>query len=217
MKLRPRIRNLWWKVASVAFSFGLWMIYNGARELTASITAPIQYRNIPNNLEISSDIVEQVHLVLRGPSPLLSRLTGSQMPVVLDLSAIPGPGQTTFTIDRRNVALPANLTLERAVPSQIRLRTEARLSKSVPVVVRFENTPDGFVAGPARIEPDHLTIVGPASRVSQIEKLETDPINLAGLKNGAEVRTTAFSGNAHVTFQSSPSVTVRVALQPKPH
>lgn len=215
MKLRSITRNFWWKFASLAASFGLWMIYSGARELTTSITAPIQYRNIPKDLEISSDIVEQVHLVLRGPSPLLSRLTGSQMPVILDLSAIRGPGQTTFTIDRRNVALAAGVILERAVPSQIRLRMDERLSKQVPVIVRFENVPAGFQVGSVELTPDRLMIVGPKSKVSQIEQLETDPVNLAGAKGQVELRTTAFAGSPQVTFRMSPSVAVRVTLQPK--
>jgi len=215
MKFRSVTRNFWWKFASVAASFGLWLIYSGARELTTSITAPVQYRNIPEGLEISSDIVEQVHLVLRGPSPLLSRLSGSQMPVILDLSGIRSSGQSTFTIDRRNVALAAGITLERAVPAQIQLRMDERLSKMVPVVVHFENVPDGLDVGQVVLTPDQLTIVGPKSKVNQIDQLETDPVNLAGLAGSIELRTTAFSGNPQVTFRTSPSVTVRVTLQPK--
>lgn len=215
MKLRSLTRNFWWKLASLMASFGLWMIYSGGRESTTSITAPVQYRSIPKNLEINSEIVEQVHLLLRGPSPLLSRLAGSQMPVILDLSAIRGPGQTTFTIDRRNVALAAGITLERAVPSQIRLRMDERLPKMVPVVVRFENVPDGMKVGSVQITPDRLEIVGPKSKVTLIESLEADPINLAGVKGQAELRTTAFSGSPQVTFSASPSVLVRVTLQPK--
>ena len=215
MKIRSVTRSFWWKFASLAASFGLWMVYSGARESTTSITAPIQYRNIPKNLEISSDIVEQVHLVLRGPSPLLSRLTGSQMPVILDLAAIHEPGQSTFTIDRRNVSLAAGIILERAVPSQIRLRMDERSYKSVPILARFENVPDGMRVASVLITPDRLTIVGPKSRVNQIDVLEADPVNLAGARNQAELRTTAFSGSPLVTFQSSPSVTVRVTLQPK--
>lgn len=215
MKLRGVTRNFWWKAASLAASFTLWMIFSGARELTTSITVPVQYRNIPQNLEISSDIVEQVHLVLRGPSPLLSRLTGSQMPVILDLSSIRAPGQSTFTLDRRNVGLAAGVTLERAVPSQIRLRMDERLSKQVPVFVHFENVPDGLQVASVVVTPKRLTIVGPKSKVSEIGHLEADPVNLAGTKDRAELRTTAFSGSPQVTFMSSPRVTVRVTFKPK--
>lgn len=215
MKLRSLTRNFWWKFASVAASFILWMVHNGAREATTSITAPIQYRNIPRNLDISSDIVEQVHLVLRGPSPALSRLSGSQMPVIVDLSPIHAPGQTTFTIDRRNLTLPAGIILERAVPAQIRVRMDERSSKPVPILARFENVPEGMRVGSVQITPDRLTIVGPKSKVELIDVLDADPINLAGVRSPAEIRTTAFSGNPMVTFQSSPSVTVRVTLLPQ--
>lgn len=215
MRLRAITRNLWWKVASLAASFGLWMVYSGARELTTSITAPVQYRNIPEDLEISSDIVEQVHLILRGPSPLLSRLSASDLPVILDLSQIHGPGQTTFTLGRRNVPLSAGITLERAVPSQVRVRMDERLSKLVPVAVQFENLAENLVVESVQITPDRLAVVGPKSHVNQIDELDADPINLAGVATTAERRTTAFSGNPKVTFRSPPNVTVRVTLRPR--
>jgi len=212
--IRSLTRNLGLKIFSVFAAFLLWLAYSGARELTTSLSVPVQYRNIPKNLEISSNIVEQVHLILRGPSPLLSRLTSSQYPVVLDLAAVRSPGLITFTIDRRNVGLPSGIVLERAIPAQIQIRTETRVSREVPVLPRFEHIPEGMRVASCDVLPPRLTLIGPKSRVDAIERVETDPVDLRALPEDGRIRTTAFTGDQQVNFIAAPSLILRITLVP---
>ncbi|MBI5283254.1 MAG: YbbR-like domain-containing protein [Candidatus Solibacter usitatus] len=214
--IRVITRNFWWKAASLAGAFGLWFSFSGTRELTTSVTVPVQYRNIPKNLEISSDLTEQVHLILRGPSPLLRGVAGSQSPVIIDLSDIRGPGQRTFTVDGRNMGLSPGVILERAIPAQIRLRLETRARKDVPVHARFENVPQGMRVAEVEVRPRALTIVGPQTRIAAIEHVETDPVDIRDLDSNGEIRTTAFAGDPQVYFAAFPSVTLKVKLAPGP-
>lgn len=207
-------RNLGWKLASLAASFVLWMILSGSRESTTSLTAPVQYRNIPKNLEISSEMIEEVHLILRGPSVKLTRLGRSDVPLVLDLSRVRAPGETTFTVNQDEIELPAGVALERAIPGQIRLRLETRVARNVPIKVRFANLPDGMRVTEQEVSPPGLTVIGPESRVSKIEFVEVDPVDLRLLDAEGRATTTAFVGDPHVLFTSSPAVTVRVHLAP---
>jgi len=204
VKLRGLTRNLGWKVLSVGIAFALWWTLSGARELTTSMTAPVQYRNIPKDLEISSEIVERVHLVVRGPAPLLTRLNGATTPVVLDLSEVDKPGTRTFTLGRANVNLPAGVELERTIPGQVQLKMEMRLHKEVPVEVRFEGE-----AAPAAASPAKLVIAGPKSRVEKIDRVRTDPVELGALQAGP-VKVVAATGDGQVNITTSPVVTVRL-------
>jgi YbbR domain-containing protein len=213
--MKPLTRNLGWKIASLGAAFVMWLLISGARELTTSITVPVQYRNIPKNLEISSDMMEQVHLILRGPSPLLSRLSHNEMPLIVDLSDVRTPGQRTFTLDRRNVNLPAGVTLERAVPAQLQIRVETRISRDVPVKPQFENIPEGMMVVSAEVSPAKLTLVGPQSRVRHIQEVLTDAVDLRILDAKGNAASTAYSGDAQVNFTTSPAVTVHVTLAPK--
>jgi YbbR domain-containing protein len=172
----------------------------------------VHYRNVPGSLEMSGDVVSQIHLVLRGPGPMLSRLTGGDLPVILDMGEVSNTSQYTFTISRRNVALPSGVSLERAEPAQIRVRLEPRISRAVPVHARLENVPPGMRVASVTVDPPSLTLVGPESRVRSIERVETDPVDVSALEGGGETRTTAYCGNAQVTFAGSPSVVVRVQL-----
>ncbi|MCL4795590.1 MAG: hypothetical protein KJZ84_13580 [Bryobacteraceae bacterium] len=213
--IRLVTRNFGLKVFSLAIAILLWAVLSGSRESTASVSAPLQYRNIPKNLEISSEIVEQVHLLLRGPSPSLTRLSVNDIPVVLDLSRVKGPGETTFTITLDNVELPAGVLLERAIPGQIRLRLETRVAQEVPVRVRYEYLPAGMEIAEEEVMPPKLQVIGPESRVSQIHFVETDPVDLRMLDQNGEARTAAFAGDPQVVFTGSPSVVVRVTLRPR--
>ena len=80
---------------------------------------PVEYKQMPENLEISSDVDETVRLELRGPSGRLRDLRDAKLAVVLDFSAIHQAGDRTFPIDERNVALPRGIRLVRAIPGSL--------------------------------------------------------------------------------------------------
>jgi hypothetical protein len=207
-------RNLTWKFAALACSFLLWLAINGANDLTESVSVPVQYRNIPQNLDIGSDLIEQVHLILRGPSLLLSRASTSPSPVVIDLAETKGPGERTFAITAANVRLPGGVMLERALPGQIRLRLESRTHKLVQVHVRVEHVPEGMLAAVDEVNPPMLTIAGPENRVRPITDVETDPVDVRTLEPGGRTHTVAYISDPRVSFETAPSVAVRISLVP---
>ncbi len=207
-------QHLGLKLFSLASATTLWFLLSGSRELTTAITVPVQYRNIPTHLEIGPNLVEQVRLIVRGPSPLLSRISNSPPPVVLDLDRVRREGVTTFSIRRTDVDLPAGVVLERAIPSQIQIRTERREVKDVTVIPVFENVPDGYRVESWTAVPPRLPLSGPKSRLDLIDSVRTDPIDLRAHPAGEQVTTTAFAGDSHAHFLASPLVRVRYTLRP---
>jgi YbbR domain-containing protein len=209
-------QHLGLKLFSLAVAFVLWLFISGSRELTTAVTVTVQYRNIPTHLELGPNLVEEVRLIVRGPSPLLSRVANSPSPVVLDLGRVNREGVTTFSIQRVNVDLPAGVVLERAIPSQIQIRTERREVKEVPVSPVFENVPEGYQIESWTVTPPRLPLSGPKSRLDRIETVRTDPIDLHSQPGGNEVLTTAFAGDPQAHFVASPQVRVRYVLSPIP-
>ncbi len=212
--MRIVTRNFGWKLTSISVAALIWLGLSGSRESTTSITAPVQYRNIPKSLQISSEMVERVHFVLRGPSLTLSRLSSQPFPLVIDLSDVRGPGESTFTISRENADLPEAIMLERAIPSQIRLTLETRVARTVPVTVRYSNLPEGMKVVSASVSPDKLTVIGPEGRVKKIAEVLTDPVDLRMLNSEGEAKTTCYAGDPQVNFTASPQVRVKVAIAP---
>jgi hypothetical protein len=64
------------------------------------------------------------------------------------------------------------------------------------------------------VHPDKLTILGPQSRVRQVDFAETDPIELAAKPGESEFRVNAFVREPQVRFATPPLVRVKVILDP---
>ncbi|MBM3735821.1 MAG: YbbR-like domain-containing protein [Acidobacteria bacterium] len=206
--------NLPTKLASLALATLFWVLVVGEQEVNTSVAAPIQLRNLPKDLEMSSDLQENVHLEIRGSS---SRLTPGNLAatvVTLDLSSVSRPGDRTFPIDSRSAVLPAGVTLIRAVPSLVRLHFERRMSKEVPVKVKFSGSlPAGVELGQVSVEPASIRLLGPESRVSDETAVETDPVELGDLNEGGAVQVQVYSGDSQVRIEGDGRVTVRVELK----
>jgi YbbR domain-containing protein len=214
MTLRRIFRNIGWKLLSLALAAGLWLAIVGEPEMASSVSVPIQYVHIPTDYEISSDIPERVHLEVQGPTIRVQRLNESGMAVVLDLSTVSQSGERTFTIDQRNLRLPSSVRLVRAVPSQLRIRFDRRASREVPVQVRFSGAPpDGYRLTRSEAHPGTLNVVGPEGRVRRIDFAETDAIDLGAVLGTSEFHVHAFVDDAHVRFEASPRVTVKVIVE----
>jgi hypothetical protein len=61
-------QNIGWKLLSLAIALVVWGVVANEPELSTFATVSVEYRNLPDDLEISSDPVSTVKLELRGPS-----------------------------------------------------------------------------------------------------------------------------------------------------
>jgi YbbR domain-containing protein len=214
--MKLRLWDDWgWRLTSLAAAVVLWWTFSASQELNTTVSVPVQYRNLPARLDISSEAVVTIHLHLRGPASMLNRLSPQSTPVVLDLGRVSSPGERTFTLGESNLRLPAGVVVERIVPSQVRLRFEPRASREVRVIPRITGLPDGMQAASVEALPAYLNILGPKSRIERIGQVETDPVDLSGSPQGGEFQVNAYAGDPQVFFAGSAAVTVRVTLSAK--
>ena len=207
-------RNAGWKILSLLISVLLWTTYARDPEIGAFVSVPVEYRNMPEDLEIGSDLVGSVSIDLRGPSEQVANFSAAKSAVVLNFAAIHRPGESTFQIDDRNISLPSGMRLVRAIPAQIRLQFEKRTRQDVPVQVRFSGSPPrGYHLERYEVDPKDLTLVGPESHVEKIEYAVTDPIDLGAVVAESEFHVNAFLGDPHVRFDKPASISVKVFVE----
>jgi YbbR domain-containing protein len=212
--MRSIFHNWFWKLLSMALAVTLWFVLVGDPEMMTSISARIQYKNLPRDLEIVSDVPERIHLELRGPAGKLANVVDDRSVVVLDLSRQPNPGESTFTVKQRDIDLPTGVELTRAVPAQVRLRFEKRSEREVPVQVRFAGPPpQGYRVTHTEVSPVQRTITGPESHVNRIELVETDQIDLSSVVSEAEFHVYCNTSDPLVTFKETRTVSVKVWME----
>jgi YbbR domain-containing protein len=206
-------RNIGWKLLSLVLATLVWILVYREPVILAVLSAAVQFKNAPSELEISSDIVDAVEIETRGPSGLLRNLTEKRVAVVLDFSGVREPGERTFTIERRNTNLPSGVEMVRIIPSQLRYTFERRIVGKAKVEPQFSGElPKGWRLVSAVASPPELAIMGPESRVHSVTRLRTDPVDLNGITDDKRVRVTAYLPNSQLRFKDPPEVTVQVSV-----
>ena len=199
-------RNIWWKLFAVLIAVLLWVAVANEPELSTFVSVPVEFKDLPGNLEISSDVLERVVLEMSGPSGELRNFSGNSTAVVLDLSNA-APGERTYRVQERSVHLPRGLHLIRAIPSQVRFVFERHAERTVPVEVRFTRPPEKYEVTPATV-----TIEGPESRVRRAAAVITDRIDLGKVTGLATFHVNTFTEDPRVRIKSDSEVVVRVAI-----
>jgi YbbR domain-containing protein len=207
-------QNIGWKLLSLAAALVLWFLVASEPELATLHSVPVEYKGVPDDLEISSNFVENVFLEMRGPAGRLRDLSDTRPAVVLDFSTVHEPGERTFTIDQSHAILPRGIQVVRAIPTQLRFRFEHRISREVPVEVRLSAPHDGYVAT-YQVSPSKLTVTGPESSVQRTRAVVTDPVDISGVISRGQFRVNTYLAEPQVRFQSSSQVTVQVVVKTK--
>jgi YbbR domain-containing protein len=209
--------NFGWKVLSLGLAVVLWMAVAHEPELATSISVPIEFKNLREDLDISSDVPDRVHIEVRGPSGRLTRDQLADVAVLLDMSDVQR-GERTFTIRKANVKLPAGVEFYRAVPSQVSLVFDQLTSRVVPVQPRFgKEPPAGYRVESFQADPVRVRIRGPEDRVNRIDHVTTDPVDLSGIVSRADVRAHVHIGDSQVRLdEPTGQITVHVSLQKTP-
>lgn len=207
--------NIGWKLLSLATAFAIWMFVASEPELATLSTVPVEYKGVPDDLEISSDVRENVTLETRGPAGRLRDMSGARSAVVLDFSSVQQPGTNTFDIGARNVSLPRGIHLVRGIPAQLTFTFERRLPREVPVEVRLTAPHQGYEVVSAEAYPAKLRIVGPESAVRRTQSLATDPVDISGVVSDAQYRVNTDLPERLLRFQGASQVTVRVVVKKK--
>lgn len=215
MRYHP-FRNLGLKILALALASLLWVTVAGEHVVERSLRVPLEFRNIPEALEIVGNTPDTVDLRLRGSSAVLSRVQAGEIVAVLDLSSARA-GSRLFHIRNDEVRAPFGVEVSQVVPSTLALELEKSARRNVPVVPPIEGEPaPGFVVGRWSVDPPTVEIVGPDSHVRQVAEATTEPVSVKDAR--ARVRDTVTVGVVDVSVRLAQphSASVTVEIWPAP-
>ena len=209
-------RHLGLKVLAIALSTLLWLTVAGEHVVERSLRVPLEFRNIPPQLEITGDPPDNVDVRLRGSSAVLGRLDSGEVVAVVDLTG-GRPGSRLFHLRNDEVRAPFGVEVAQVLPSTVSLELEKSATRMLPVVPAVLGEPaPGFVVGRRTAEPATVKVIGPESHVRALAEATTEPVNIAGSRERVRDVVTVGVTDASVRLDSSVSATVLVEVLPAP-
>jgi YbbR domain-containing protein len=209
--------NILAKLLSVLIAFLLWVAIVDEPELIETVTVPIEYRNLASNLDLAGDAPSRIQLQVRGPRGRLNEVSPDRTNLVLDLGEMTSASSRTFTVQENSINLPANVSLVRAMPSQVRVKLERRIFKDLPVTISYEKTLEtSFNVIAADIYPQTIKVVGPESRINAATAVTTEPIGPEHLAKPGPFRVNVLLSDPELSIVGAPMVTLSIKTSQLP-
>jgi len=188
--LRRLFRNFGLKLLSITIALAMWLIVSGEQVVERGLRVPLEFQNLPDQLEVIGDPPGLVDVRVRGASGALSRLSTGDLVAVLDLRAA-RPGRRLFHLTADQVRSPFGIEVVQVSPSNVPISFELSGTKMIPVVPALEGEPArGYVVGQIRAQPATVEVVGPVSALKDLTEAITEPVSVAGADHTLHERVT---------------------------
>jgi YbbR domain-containing protein len=213
---RAVLHNFSLKLTALALAVGLWLAVARDPVAEVALDIPVEVRNLPQELEISSEIVPKAQIRLRGPERLIHQLQTTDVYAAIESKGV-RPGERTFDLTPQQIHQPAGLEVVQIVPSQIHLAFDVRLTREVPVQPRVIGSfAEGYHIGQIVADPASVTITGPKGRVEAVESATTEPIDVSGAVSRMSFVRHAYVSDPLVQVTHTDPVRITVIMEQAP-
>jgi hypothetical protein len=201
---------------AIALATLLWLTVAGDHLVERSMRVPLEFRNIPAELEIVGDPPTSVDVRLRGSSALLGRIEPREIVAVLDLGTA-RPGSRMFHMRNDEVRTPYGVEVAQVVPGTLALDLEKSGKRTVPIKPAIDGEPaPGFVVGSVTIDPKTIEVAGPESRLRQLIAATTEPVEVRGSRTRVRDVVTVGITDSALRVVQPQDATVVVEVVPAP-
>jgi YbbR domain-containing protein len=209
-------RHIGLKIVSIALAALLWLIVSGEQIVERALRVPLEFTNLPAQLELVGEPPNVADVRVRGSSGALSRIAAGELVAVVDLRT-GRPGQRLFHLTPGDVRVPFGIEVVQITPSNISMRFEPSAKKIVPVVPGVEGDPaPGYVVGTVTADPATVEVVGPASALAGLTEAITEPVALAGADKTVTETVTVGSPDPLVRLSEPGTARVTVNITAAP-
>ena len=204
------------KVVSIGLAALLWIAVAGEQTVERSLRIPLEFTNLPSQLEVVGDAPTVVDVRVRGSSGALNRIAAGELVAVLDLRSARA-GQRLFHLSGDDVRTPFGVDVVQVNPSTVSIAFEPSASKVVPVVPSLEGEPaDGFVVGTVTAEPPTVEVLGPGTVLSKLTQAITEPVSVTGASAPVIESVNIGVADASVRLRQPQTARVAVGVTPAP-
>jgi YbbR domain-containing protein len=212
----PGFRHLGLKILSIVLAALIWLVVSGEQIVERALRIPLEFTNLPPQLELVGDTPDVVDVRVRGSSGALSRVASGELVAVLDLRSARA-GRRLFHLASNDVRAPFGIEVVQISPSNISVSLESSASKTVPVVPELDGDPrDGYVVGTVAADPATVEVSGPASVIERFTHAITEPVSIAGATDTISETVNVGVDDPAVRLVSPVGARVTVNVMPAP-
>jgi YbbR domain-containing protein len=200
------------KVMSLLLAAGLWFLISPDEQpAEVAVRGPIVFQHVPSQLEISSEMIPEAQIRVRGPERVIRQLQANEIHAEIELLDVK-PGDRTFDLTSQQVRHPRDVTIVQVVPSQLHLAFDTRTTREVEIHPRVTVADDEQIVK-VDADPLRVTITGPRHHVDRIDAATTDPIDASGTRGSAVFTTNVYVSDPLVQVVQTTSIRVTVLVQ----
>ncbi|MGA8154245.1 MAG: CdaR family protein [Terriglobales bacterium] len=208
--------NLGLKLISLGLAVGMWLLVVRDPLAEVAVNVPLEFHNMPANLDISAESIPTAQIRLRGPERIVHKLRPSDVYVEIELGNLK-PGEHTFDLTDNQIHRPTGLEVVQVVPSQVHFTFDDRLVRRVPVQPRVVGSfASGYRIGQVLADPAFVTISGPKKHVEEVEAATTDPVDVSGSMSRVTFSRHAYVSDPLIQVSDPNPVRVTVIMEKTP-
>src|SRR5262249_44100480 len=176
--MRWLLDNLALKAVSLVLSVLLWFLIAAEKTSERGLSVAVEFQNVPKDLEMTNDPVDQVEVRLRAAPGIIQGLVPRELSAQIDLAGT-SEGERIIHLTPDSVRVPFGVRVVKVTPSIVTLNFERTLEKVVPIRPRLVGRPaGGYEVAEVSADPAEVHIIGPRSRVQEVESAFTEPISV---------------------------------------
>ena len=189
-----------------------WLMITGRQGEIITVTAPLRFHNLPDRLALIKSDPEEVDLQLKVLSSLIPTPKTADLVADLDLSGIK-EGTTGIAVRNEDVKLPLGVVISDVTPSTVRVTTDRKVRRDLPVTVKtVKKLPGRRRLMEIRVNPETVTVEGPERVVTRLESVLTEEIDLSGITQSISIEKKVIPPISSVRLLQGEKVQVEIEV-----
>jgi len=207
--------NLLPKIALLLIVTAFWALITSRQGQITTVTAPVRLQGVSDELVLVRSSPEEVDVQLKSFSSLTPAPAKLDISANIDLSGV-REGTATVRIKNSDFSLPSGMVVSSVTPSSIKIVTEKKVRKTIPVRVLLKGALAAGLGGYETVsDPETVDVEGPAGQVSRVESVATEEIDAGRLARDKEYRKNLLLPSKKVTLLHDEPVLIKLVQRHK--
>lgn len=180
--------NFGYKIVSLLFATFLWVWVQSEQVVNARLPVEIRWV-LPEGMIPLEPLLTQGMVEVEGVQAVVRGAQNRELVVEVDLSGA-RVGEATVDMSERPIqGLPPQLRTRGLTPGSLRIQLDRASRRNLPVrIKRVGEVEAGFAVRDVQIKPEVVEVIGPASVLRGMEEIQTEAVELSGLREDLEVQ-----------------------------